>query len=113
MTIATARAEIEARAKVTERMRPLRIDGQIVHQVALPWHWGYGGAVAGRQRQRPRSRSSGDPNVSIQEAKAFTCNVRAGRRDGRATAQARRRPRADAERRARRRTHPSEDAAHA
>ena len=43
MTIVTERAEIEARAQVTERMRPLRVDGRLVHQVALPWHWGYSG----------------------------------------------------------------------
>ena len=54
MVIETERAEIEARARVTERMRPLRVDGRQVHQVALPWHWGFGGARAGRQRQRPR-----------------------------------------------------------
>ena len=47
MVIETARAEIEARARVTERMRPLRIEGQLVHQVALPWHWGFGGASPG------------------------------------------------------------------
>jgi formate dehydrogenase major subunit len=28
---------------------------------------------------------SGDPNVSIQESKAFTCDVRAGRRSGPST----------------------------
>ncbi len=42
MVVETERAEIEARARVTERMRPLRVDGQQVHQVALPWHWGFG-----------------------------------------------------------------------
>ena len=52
MTIVTERAEIEARARVTERMRPLRIDGRDVHQVALPWHWGFGGAV---DRRRART----------------------------------------------------------
>ena len=40
MVIETERGEIEARAKVTRRVRPLRIDGRIVHQISLPWHWG-------------------------------------------------------------------------
>ena len=45
MTIVTERAEIEARAKVTDRMRPLRVDGRVVHQI--------GAAVAlGLQRAR-------------------------------------------------------------
>ena len=43
MTIVTERAEIEARAKVTDRIRPLRVDGRVIHQIALPWHWGYSG----------------------------------------------------------------------
>src|SRR4051812_19883513 len=79
MTIVTERAEIEARAKVTERIRPLTIDGQPVHQVALPWHWGYGAGTAG-DATNDLIALSGDPNVSIEEAKAFTCDVRAGRR---------------------------------
>jgi formate dehydrogenase major subunit len=79
MVIETARAEIEARARVTERMRPLRIDGQQIHQIALPWHWGFGGASPGDSANDLGALAS-DPNVSIQEDKAFTCNVRAGRR---------------------------------
>src|SRR3954453_12848857 len=47
MTVVTERAEIEARARVTERIRPLTIDGKTVHQVALPWHWGWGGDLPG------------------------------------------------------------------
>ena len=79
MTIISERAEIEARARVTERIRPLRIDGRVVHQVALPWHWGYAGRHHG-DSTNDLGMISGDPNVSIQESKAFTCDVRAGRR---------------------------------
>jgi formate dehydrogenase major subunit len=79
MTIVTERAEIEARARVTDRIRPLRVDGRIVHQVGLPWHWGYGGPSPG-DSTNDLGVVSGDPNVSIQESKAFTCDVRAGRR---------------------------------
>jgi formate dehydrogenase major subunit len=85
MTIVTDRAEIEARALVTERMRPLRIDGRPVHQVGLPWHWGYSGGYPG-DSTNDLGVLSGDPNVSIQESKAFTCDVRAGRRSGPTTA---------------------------
>jgi formate dehydrogenase major subunit len=79
MVIETARAEIEARAKVTERMRPLRIHGEIVHQIALPWHWGYHGLNTG-DSANDLLHLSGDPNVNIESAKALTCQVRAGRR---------------------------------
>jgi formate dehydrogenase major subunit len=75
----TERAEIEARALVTDRMRPLRVDGKPVHQIGLPWHWGYSGGYPG-DSTNDLGVLSGDPNVSIQESKAFTCNVRAGRR---------------------------------
>jgi formate dehydrogenase major subunit len=79
MTIVTERAEIEARAKVTDRMRPLRIDGKLTHQIGLPWHWGYSTDYPG-DSANDLGALSGEPNVSIQESKAFTCNVRAGRR---------------------------------
>jgi formate dehydrogenase major subunit len=85
MTIVTARAEIEARAKVTDRIRPLRVDGQTIHQIALPWHWGYSGLSTG-DTANELVVLSGDPNVSIQDDKAFTCDVRAGRRQGQSTA---------------------------
>ena len=84
MVIETERAEIEARARVTERMRPLRVGGKVLHQIALPWHWGFSGASPGDSANDLGSLGS-DPNVSIQEDKAFSCNVRAGRRDGETT----------------------------
>ena len=85
MTIMTERAEIEARAKVTDRIRPLRVDGRVIHQIALPWHWGYSGLSRG-DTANELVALSGDPNVSIQDDKAFTCDVRAGRRQGASTA---------------------------
>src|SRR4051794_1187335 len=84
MTVVTERAEIEARAKVTERIRPLVIDGHRVHQVALPWHWGYGAGSPG-DAANDLIALSGAPNVSIEEAKAFPCDVRAGRRSRQST----------------------------
>jgi formate dehydrogenase major subunit len=78
LTVSSPRADIEARAKVTDRMKPLRIDGKQVHQVALPWHWGFGGPSPG-DSANDLNTLSGDPNTSIQESKAFVCDVRAGR----------------------------------
>src|SRR3954470_7986005 len=79
MTIESPRAEIEARAKVTQRMRPLRVDGEVIHQVALPWHWGFGGPEPG-DAANDLIALSGDPNTSIEGSKAWVCNVRAGRK---------------------------------
>src|SRR5439155_20053328 len=85
LTVVTERAEVEARAKVTDRLRPLMIDGRPVHQIALPFHWGYGGGIPG-DAANDLIALSGDPNVTIEEAKAFTCDVRAGRRARSSTA---------------------------
>ena len=52
-TISTERAAIEARVMVTDRMRPLRVQGRVLHQVGLPYHWGTGGSAVRRRGQRP------------------------------------------------------------
>ena len=46
-TLSTPRAQIRAKALVTRRLRPLQIDGRTLHQVGMPWHWGYEGVVTG------------------------------------------------------------------
>jgi formate dehydrogenase major subunit len=78
MIISTPRGEIEARAMVTRRMKPLRIEGQMVHQIGLPFHWGFQGKSIG-SITNDLAHMVLEPNVSIEEAKAFTCNVRPGR----------------------------------
>src|SRR3712207_1860165 len=45
--VVTARAAVEGRVLVTERLSPLRVEGRTVHQVWLPYHWGTGGMVTG------------------------------------------------------------------
>ena len=98
MTIVTERAEIEARARVTERMQPLRVDGRRVHQIALPWHWGYGGEVTGDTANdlgalsgRPERDHPGVQGVHVRRARraAVGRGDRAAR--GRAARPARRR----------------------
>jgi formate dehydrogenase major subunit len=78
-TISTPRALIEARVLVTTRMRPLRINGRTVHQVGLPYHWGYRGQVTG-DVVNDLLVISEEPNVRIMETKALVCNVVPGRR---------------------------------
>jgi formate dehydrogenase major subunit len=78
-TIITARAAIEARVLVTERVRPLTVEGRTVHQVGLPYHWGNRGLATGDAANDLLSIVL-DPNVHIQEAKAATCDIRPGRR---------------------------------
>jgi len=78
-TIISARAAIEARVLVTERMRPLTVQGRTLHQVGLPYHWGSNGYSSGDSANDLVALSL-DPNVHIQEAKAFACDIRPGRR---------------------------------
>ena len=47
MLISTPRGEIEARAMVTRRLRPLRIGKRVIHQIGLPIHWGFQGKITG------------------------------------------------------------------
>ena len=72
--ISTPRAVIRAKALVTRRLRPFMVAGKTVHQVGMPWHWGWEGVVTGDVVNQ-LTAFVGDPNVSIHEGKAFVCNV--------------------------------------
>jgi formate dehydrogenase major subunit len=74
VTISTPRGVIKAKALVTRRLRPLKINGTTIHHVGMPWHWGYQGVVTGAVVNE-LSALVGDPNVSIHEGKAFVCNI--------------------------------------
>ncbi|MBB4943992.1 formate dehydrogenase major subunit [Streptosporangium album] len=80
-TIVTSRTAIEARVLVTARVRPLRIEGRTIHQVGLPYHWGWGsGGLVTGDVTNDLTPIVLDPNVYIQEGKAMTCDLRPGRR---------------------------------
>ena len=76
--VITERGTTEARALVTKRIRPFLIDGKTVHQVGMPWHWGYQGIATG-DIVNNISALVADPNVTIHEGKAFTCRIEKGR----------------------------------
>jgi formate dehydrogenase major subunit len=78
-TIITARTAIEARVLITDRIKPLAVQGRTLHQVGLPYHWGTRGLVTGDVVNDLFSLAL-DPNVHIQEVKAATCDIRPGRR---------------------------------
>ncbi|MEJ2041348.1 MAG: molybdopterin dinucleotide binding domain-containing protein, partial [Desulfosarcinaceae bacterium] len=74
--VSSTRGHLEATAVVTKRFKPMEIAGTIIHQVGLPWHFGW---------RWPESRveesanlltpSAGDANTRIPETKAFMVNV--------------------------------------
>jgi formate dehydrogenase major subunit len=78
-TIVTTRSAIEARVMVTDRVKPLTVQGRRVHQVGLPYHWGSKGLVTGDAANDLVALVL-DPNVHIQEVKAFSCDIQPGRR---------------------------------
>ena len=78
-TIVTARTAIEARVLVTQRLRPLPVQGRPTHQVGVPYHWGRKGLTTG-DSANDLFPIALDPNVHIQEVKAATCDIRPGRR---------------------------------
>ena len=76
--LSTARGEIEVKALVTERMRPFIINGKHVHQVGMPWVFGWEGYAHG-DIANVLLAIHGDPNTSIHTTKALTCALRKGR----------------------------------
>jgi formate dehydrogenase major subunit len=78
LRVITERNTTEARALVTKRLRPLTVNGQILHQVGMPFHWGYQGIATGDITNNTSSLVA-DPNVTIHEGKAFTCRIEKGR----------------------------------
>jgi formate dehydrogenase major subunit len=78
-TLVTARSAIEARVLVTSRMAPLTVDGQVIHQIGLPFHWGGNGLVPG-DSANDLLHSALDANTHIMETKAATADIVAGRR---------------------------------
>jgi formate dehydrogenase major subunit len=75
VVVETARGSIETQVAVTRRLAPFRINGQTVHQIALPWHWGYTGLSVG-QSANILAPNVGDANTMIPEFKAFLCDIR-------------------------------------
>jgi formate dehydrogenase major subunit len=73
--VESARGSIEAVAVVTRRLRPFQMNGQVVHQVGMPWHWGYKGLVTGGSANE-LTPPVGDANTMIPETKAFLCDVK-------------------------------------
>jgi formate dehydrogenase major subunit len=74
--VESARGKVTAVAIVTPRFRPFEIQGTIIHQVGLPWHYGWVHPKDGGDSANLLTPSTGDPNTRIPETKAFMVNVR-------------------------------------
>lgn len=70
-----ARGQVTAVAAVTKRIKPFNVNGYTVHQIAMPWNWGYMGLSKGDSTNLLTPRVA-DPNSKIPEYRAFLCDIR-------------------------------------
>ena len=73
--VSSARGQVVAVALVTFRMQPMMIQGMTVHQVSLPWCYGWRHPKYGGDAANLLTPSIGDPNTGIPETKAFMVNI--------------------------------------
>ncbi|MGE4298492.1 MAG: formate dehydrogenase-N subunit alpha [Desulfovibrionaceae bacterium] len=76
--VETLRGSIWAVAVVTGRFKPITIMGQTVHQIGMPWCYGWQMPHdgSGGDSANLLTPSVGDPNTGIPETKVFMANVR-------------------------------------
>ena len=74
LTIESTRGSIKAKAIVTARLKPCKVNGTTIHYINLPWNWGYMGLSKGDSGNRLTARI-GDPNTGIPEFRAFLCTL--------------------------------------
>lgn len=72
----STRGSLWAKAIVTERIKPFTLQGQTIHQVGVPWHFGWTWPKNGGDSANILTPSVGDPNTGIPETKAFMVNVK-------------------------------------
>jgi formate dehydrogenase major subunit len=65
---------MNAYALVTKRFQPFKLNGKIVHEVGVIWHFGYNGLAKGDSANL-LTPHIGDANTMIPEYKAFLCDV--------------------------------------
>ncbi len=75
VVVESPRGSVEAVAIVTKRIQPFQIQGQEIHLVGLPWHYGWAWPPDGGDSANLLTPSVGDPNTRIPESKAFMVNV--------------------------------------
>ncbi len=76
--VSSARGEVRAVAVVTKRFKPFTIEGNTVHQVGIPWCYGWVAPLMDKTRASSANLLSpnvGDPNTRIPESKAFMVNI--------------------------------------
>ncbi len=73
--VESIRGRVEAVAMVTVRMRPLKVHGKIIHEIGMPFCFGWTTPGCGDSTNR-LTPAVGDPNTTIPEYKACCVNIR-------------------------------------
>jgi len=76
--VRSIRGEVQAVAIVTKRFKPFTIQGETVHQVGVPWCFGWAAPTMDKTRLSSGNLLTpnvGDPNTRIPESKAFMVDV--------------------------------------
>jgi len=73
--VKSARGQVEAVAIVTGRFKPFKIADQTIHQIGLPWCFGWVTPPDGGDSANLLTPTIGDANTMIPESKAFMVNV--------------------------------------
>jgi formate dehydrogenase major subunit len=73
--VASVRGEIECVAIVTKRFHPFELGELTVHQVGMPWCFGWMVPNYGGESANLLTPNVGDPNTMIPESKAFMVNI--------------------------------------
>ncbi len=74
VVVSSARGSVEAVAVVTPRMKPFQVAGRTVHEVGLPWCFGWFTPGVG-DAANLLTPTAGDANTMIPETKAFMVGI--------------------------------------
>jgi formate dehydrogenase major subunit len=72
--VTSARGSIDLKACVTKRFKPFIINGQTIHEIGMPWHWGWAGMFPGATANY-LTPFIGDANTRIPETKVFMVDI--------------------------------------
>ncbi len=75
VVVRSKRGYIKAVAMVTKRIKALEVDGKTVHQIGIPYHWGFKGAIKKGYLANALTPYVGDANTQTPEYKTFLVNI--------------------------------------
>jgi len=75
--VASIRGEVECVAMVTPRLRPFKVEGKVLHQVAMPFSFGWLVPKSSKNYSTNQlTPAVGDANTMCPEYKGFMVNVK-------------------------------------